>query len=132
MGTRLWQFYAVSPMVQDWFDGLETESKDEIRDRLSYIINLEHHLWSNFKNLGDGLSEIKVRVSALNKWIRLYGYFYPERHHYTIFHANEKKTRNAKPDKQLARDRKSKIDRNEGTINVFNFEEDNTLPAEEE
>ena len=132
MANRLWSFFAFSPVVQKWFDGLEIESKDEIRDTLSYIGNVESHLWGkNFEALGDGLSEIKVRVSSLNKWIRLYGYFYPRRHEYTICHANEKKTSNAKHDKKLARDRKSDIDRNRGLIDVFNFEADDTLPPEE-
>lgn len=127
MRNRLWSFFAFIPAVQDWFDGLEAESKDEIRDTLTYIGNLEFHLWGkSFEPLGDGLCEIRVRVSSLNKWIRLYGYFYPERHQYTITHANEKKVKNAKRDKRLARERKSDIDRNRGLINVFNFEADDT------
>jgi hypothetical protein len=132
MKNRLWSFFAFAPAVQNWFNDLEPESKDEIRDVLSYMSNIESHLWGNdFEVLEDGLSEIKVRVSSLNKWIRLYGYFYPHRHEYTIMHGNEKKVRNAKRDKSLAKQRKSLIDQNRGLINVFNFEEDNNGKAEE-
>lgn len=133
MDNRLWRFFAFIPAVQDWFDGLAVESKDEIRDTLTYIGNLESHLWGKaFEPLDNGLSEIKVRVASLNKWIRMYGYFYPGRHEYTITHANEKKVKNAKRDKKLARKRKSDIDRNRGLIDVFNFEADDTGQAEEE
>lgn len=128
MKTQLWKFFALVPAVQDWFDGLEDDSKDEIRDTLGYFVNIECHLWgANFEGFDGGLSEIKVRVSSLNKWIRLYGYFYPGRHEYTITHANEKKVKNAKRDKKRARENKSLIDQQKGRIDVFRFEKDNNI-----
>ena len=125
-----WVFYGyVTPAgrreVQDWFNALTDPEKDEIRDVLAYLQPLPLRLWEKpeYEMLGDGLSEIRIKVSALNKTIRIYGCFWPEgdRYSYTFLLGKEKKVKNDEDGKKESRRRKGRLDRGEATVYEFEF-----------
>jgi hypothetical protein len=125
-----WAFYGyVTPAgrreVQDWFNALTDPEKDEIRDVLMYLQPLPLRLWGKpeYEMLGDGLSEIRVKVGALNKTIRIYGCFWPERQRcsYTFLLGKEKKVKNDEGGKKDARKRKGALGRGEATVHEFEF-----------
>jgi hypothetical protein len=125
-----WSFFGyVTPAgnagVQNWFNGLSSDEKDEIRDVLSYLQPLPLTVWSKpeFEHLGDGISEVRVRVKSLNKTIRIYGFFWPEgiRYSYTFLLGKEKKVKNDEAGKAEAQKRKGKLERREASIDGFDF-----------
>ena len=125
-----WGFYGyVTPGgqrdVQDWFNDLAAEERDEALDVLGYLQPLPLCLWNKpeFEHLGDGLSEIRFKVNLLNKIYRLYGCFWPEerRYSYTFLLGKEKKVKNDQHGKEEARKRKERLARKEATVHVFKF-----------
>ena len=116
---------AGNPVVQEWFDALLDDVKDEIRDSPTYYENVERHLWirPGFDELGgEGISEFQFKADGV--WYRIYGDFGPVRHEYTFLHGCEKKVKNDKAGKQIAKDRKRKLERNEASRHVFRWKED--------
>src|SRR5258708_2446563 len=110
-----WAFYGdVTPAggreVQEWFDALTDPEKDEVRDVVGYLQVLPLRLWDKpeYERLGDGLSEIRLKVNLLNKTYRTYGCFWPggERFSYTFLLGKEKKVKNDERGKEEARKRK--------------------------
>ena len=129
----LWTFHgyvtaAGGQEVQDWFDELQDEAKDEVRDTLAYLEHLPQHLWRKpeYFPLGDGLSELRFKSNVLNKTIRIYGFFWPKgkRHHYTLLLGTEKTVMNPKGDIRNARKRKAEVEQGKRTIHEFEFTED--------
>ena len=58
-----WTFYgfvsaAQNRLVQDWFDGLSLEVRDELKDILAYLQKTSNSQWGKpeFAPLGEGLS----------------------------------------------------------------------------
>ena len=106
-----WQFWAyVTPAgnadVQNWFNDLLDEEKDDIRDQLAYLQVLPQHLWKGpeFKALGGEISEIRLGRGITKKFFRLYGTFWPKgvRLSYSVLIGKEKKTSNDRHGKQEA------------------------------
>lgn len=125
-----WTFYGFRTggggrIVQAWFDDLSDAEKDEIRDTLGYLQQLHLSEWKypRFEPLGNGLSEIRFKVGALNIWIRIYGMFWPpkERFSYTLLHGSGKKAKNDRRGKKEATRRKRLLENNEATIHEFEF-----------
>lgn len=125
-----WRFYAYQThvgnrIVQRWFDGLSEGEKDEVRDVTGYLQKVPAEAWAKpeFKVLGDGLSEIRLRVSVLNKTIRIYGFFWPrgQRNAYTFLLGAEKKVSNPRNDIQKARKRKARVQAGEVQVHEFEF-----------
>ena len=120
--------------VQDWFDGLLPEEKDEALDTLGYLQSLPLKLWSKpeFELLGGGLSEIRFKVNSLNKTYRVYGCFWPpppehpppgqKRYpSYSFLLGTEKKRKNDKDGVSEARRRLEQVERKEVTVHAFKF-----------
>ena len=116
---------AGNQVVQEWFDALADEIKDAIRDSLAYHAQLERHLWRRpgFDELGgEGISEFQFK--AANTWYRIYGDYGPKRHEYTFLHGCEKKVKNDKSGKRIAKERNKQLERNEALVHVFGWKED--------
>jgi len=123
-----WTFYgyqtpAGGKGVQEWFDGLLEEEKDEARDRIGYLQKLPVAQWRKpeFAPLGDGLSEIRFRVNTVNKVVRIYGCFWPKhlRFSYSLLLGAEKKVKNPSHHVAEARKRLSRLERNEASVHEF-------------
>ena len=131
-GDAQWTFYGYRTQagtrdVQDWFDKLSDEEKDEVRDTLGYLRRIPSHLWSKpeFDSLGEGLSEIRFKVNTLKRTYRIYGRFWPgQRHSYTFLLGTIKKVKNPKKDIAKARRRQDQVKRGEVKVHEFEFEED--------
>jgi phage-related protein len=109
--------------VQEWFDGLADEVKDEARDAIGYLQHSSIQQWSrpHFEKLEDGISEVRFRVS--NVRYRIYGYFATEvRQSYTFLHGTHKKVSNDRKGKKTAKDRMGEIGRKEARTHKFEFE----------
>jgi phage-related protein len=134
MGDAInWSFYGyITPAggkeVQDWFDGLPEEAQDEIRDVIGYLEHRPSAQWSGpqFKALGGGLSELRIKCNELNKTYRIYGFYWPkgQRHSYTLLLGRDKKVKNADADVSQARDRLSEIEQKVATTHEFEFSQD--------
>jgi hypothetical protein len=126
----LWKFYgfrtaAANEVVQDWFDSCGDDLRDEIRDSLLYYENIERHLWKRpgFDELGgEGISEFQFKASGI--WCRMYGDFGPKRHEYAFLFGGQKKLKNDKAGKRVAKERKKQLERNEASVHEFRWKED--------
>ena len=126
-----WTFYgyrtpAGGNEVQDWFDALLDEERDEARDAIGYLQRQPIELWvkPEYFPLGDGLSEIRFKVSSLNKVYRIYGFFWPrgKRHSYTFLLGHDKKVGNPRHDIAEARKRKANVESGRATTHEFEFQ----------
>lgn len=127
----LWAFCAYQTLadgreVQEWFDGLSEEEKDEIKDSVGYLQVLPLKIWAKprYFPLGEGLSEIRVKANRLNKIYRIYGCFWPpgRRHSYAFLLGRDKKVKNPRKDIALARKRQGEVERGEVQVHEFKFE----------
>lgn len=116
--------------MQKWFDGLEEVDRFEIVDQLIWLSNQIHRQWGRphfdpLKGEG-GISEIiipDIRTEKGTTYYRIYGFFGPKeyKHSYTFLHAVDKKARNDKHGKSIARDRFHNLERREATVHELNF-----------
>ena len=125
-----WTFYgyqtpAGGKEVQEWFNGLLEEEKDEAGDTIGYLQKLPVDQWGKpkFAPLGDGLSEIRFKVNTVNKFVRIYGCFWPKgrRFSYSLLLGAEKKKKNPRRDVAEARKRMSRLERDEASVHEFEF-----------
>ena len=134
----VWAFFgyetaAGGRLVQEWFDGLLAEEKDEARDALGYLQRLPLKLWSlpRYEPLGNGLSEVRFKVNSLKRIYRVYGFFWPpspessdvkKRHpSYSLLLGKPKKVKNDKDGVKEARRRKGLVERKEAKVHTFKF-----------
>jgi hypothetical protein len=128
-----WTFYGYKtpfgqPVVQEWFDGLKEEERDEAQDALAYLQKLPRVSWGKprFEPLSDDISEVRFKVNILHLkgTYRIYGAFWPEgnRFSYTLLLGKKKKESNDKRGKAEAVERLRKLRRKEANIHEFNFE----------
>jgi hypothetical protein len=129
-GSYPWTLYgfqtkAEGRVVQEWFDGLSDEEKNEARDTIGYLQHLDLSQWKlpRFEHIGDGLSEIRFKVASLNLWVRIYGSFWPPRvrRAYTLLYGGNKKVKNDRRGKKEAGRRKRLLENNEATVHEFEF-----------
>ena len=129
----VWGFYgyqtpAEGKPVQDWFNGLSEDEKDEAKDVIGYLQFLPRHLWTkpDFEAFDSDISEIRFKVGSLKKIYRIYGTFWPEtrRYSYTFLVGKEKKVSNDKTGKKLARDRFGKLKSKEASAHGFRFSQE--------
>jgi hypothetical protein len=114
--------------VQIWFDNLPIEAKEEVGDLCQKLAAATSSLWRRpeFDPLDgeSGISEIRpnnIPTSVGNKTYRIYGFFGPHSREYTFLHGTEKKTRNDKNGKRIARERLSLIRNKQATTHKFDF-----------
>src|SRR5688572_18211986 len=107
-----WSFFgfvtaAGGEPVQDWYDGLSNDERDEVQDTLVYLSKLPVHLWKKpqFDHLGDGVGEF--RFKANNRVFRIYCFFWPRDRRYscTLLLGAHKTVNNPKQDISDARKR---------------------------
>jgi hypothetical protein len=114
--------------VQDWYDGIPIDHKIEVTNLVSYIRNLTNSAWTRpfFDPLegAGGISEIiipDIRDEFGVAYYRIYGYFGPGKQQYTFLHATNKKVRNDRDGKAIARRRLEEIRNKDATANRFDF-----------
>jgi hypothetical protein len=113
--------------VQEWFNALSEDEKDEGRDVLAYLQHQPRHLWGRggFEVLDHDISEVRFKVNVLHvqRIYRIYGAFWPERQRYslTFLIGKDKKVDNDRKGKKEAIDRLARLRRGEATIHEFKF-----------
>jgi putative component of toxin-antitoxin plasmid stabilization module len=130
MGQSLWTFRgyvtdAGAKVVQRWFfDILDIDERDLIRDRVNRLKDIERHLWvkPGFAPVGEGLFEIRRDTQA--GWLRIYGFFPADRHHFVVLAGNDKQAKNDKTGKNLAKQRWKLLKQGIGGTHGFDFEEE--------
>jgi hypothetical protein len=128
-----WKFYGFESLlegrpVQEWFNNLPADHKDEIVYLLLQLQSATASKWRRpefdpLKAAG-GISEIIIR--DIRDWAgvayyRMYGYFGPGEHEYTFLHAIDKDVKNDIEGKRIAKERLDKIEREEARVHEFNF-----------
>lgn len=115
--------------VKEWFDGLPDNDKNEIRDLLAYMQNTKDRLWKKpeFDPLeGEvGISEIRIpdiRSSKGSVTYRIYGYFGPNKREYTFLHGTDKRVRNDRHGKGIAKRRHQQLECGNAAVHEFDFE----------
>lgn len=110
-----WEFcgFSWSPrekIIQDWFDSLPLGHRIEIAGFLRPLRKMTKRAWGRpfFDPLDgeEGISEIRIpdiRDALGVAYYRLYGWFGPGKQVYTILHGCNKKARNDKEGKAIAR-----------------------------
>jgi thiamine kinase-like enzyme len=113
--------------VQKWFDGLLPDEQDEIADQFRIMATVNSSLWRRpeFDPLdGEDFSEIRppdIRSNEGSKTYRVYGFFGPGKHEWTMLHGSEKSVKNDRDGKRIARERLAKIQQSRATTHEFNF-----------
>jgi len=109
--------------VRDWIEALSEEARDELIDILTYMRVRPHSEWApeHFKPLEDGISEIRSKDSG--SVLRIYGYFGPQwfAQSYTFLVGAEKKVKNDRDSKKLAKSRRDQVERREARVHTFSF-----------
>lgn len=133
-GSWRWRFMgfesgADGRVVQLWFNGLPEEAKEEITDLCQGLQVVIRSRWRRpeFDPLvgAGGISELRpadIRCEAGCLAYRLYGFFGPNEHEYTILHGTLKPVRNDYHGKRTARERLAQIQRGQATAHEFDFE----------
>src|SRR5437879_6324538 len=100
-----WDFFgyqtpAEGKPVQEWYDELSQEAKNEATDVIAYLQVLPRHQWTKpeFEAFDADISEIRFKVGSLKKVYQIYGTFWPatRRYAYTFLVGKEKKIKNDK------------------------------------
>ena len=137
-GEVRWTFYGYrTPSgacdVQEWFDGLTGEERDEASDTILYLRVLPLESWGRppYALLGGGLSEIRFKVNSLNRTYRIYGFFWPggQRYVYTLLLGHFKKVKNPEHEIAIARKRKEDVEQGRTSIHEFRFTKRTDRPA---
>src|SRR5258708_8249408 len=129
-----WQFLgfrsdAEGRPVQSWFDYLPENDRYEIVDLLNTLANVDKSLWRrpDFDPLegAGGISEIRVppiRSESGCITYRIYGYFGPGNREYCFLHGTDKKEKNDKEGKAIARNRLDELKSGKAAVHKFAFE----------
>jgi hypothetical protein len=125
-----WRFFGLMWLtenrpVQEWFDLLPEDAKEEARDTFGYLQHLPIACWKKpqFDPLkGEEVNE--VRFETATHFFRVYGYYGPNalgRQAYTLLLGHDKQTRNDKAGKREATKRKRSIERGDARVHQFEF-----------
>ncbi len=110
--------------IKDWIWELSDEGREELIDVVLYMKIRPPNEWAgdNFKPLDDGISEVRFRDSDFV--YRIYGYFGPswQVQSYTFLVGAEKKVKNDRHSKRLAKTRRDQLERREARVHSFGFE----------
>ena len=116
--------------VQVWFGNLREDHRDLVKDRLSYLQVTPRSDWDepHFDPLpgAGGISEIRfdpIRCLAGKFYYRIYGFFGTEEEEsYNFLHATNKKSRNDKLGKAIAKRRLHELQTAEAELHPFNLD----------
>jgi hypothetical protein len=126
-------------VVQEWFNGLLFEAREEILSLVLHLESLPMGLWRRpeFATLeGDEpLSELRpddVRCDEGIFFYRIYGLKgYPDNNSYTFLHGTDKKAKNDIEGKRTAKWRVEQLVRKEAQTHKFDFAAEFTSAPEE-
>lgn len=122
---RAYQTPAGNKPVVDWIMALSPDGRDELVDIILYMRLRPQNEWAaeHFKPLEDGISEIRFRDGDLV--CRIYGYFGPTWHvqSYALLVGAEKKVKNDRDSKELAKSRRDQIERRQAGFHSISFKE---------
>ncbi len=119
--------------VQSWFNSLPEDHRDEVKDRLGFLQVTPRSLWDEpfFDPLvGEGgeISEIRfdpIKCIRGKFYYRIYGFFgLEEEESYKFLHATNKKRRNDKDGKAIAKRRLRQLQNGEAKLHQFNMDPD--------
>jgi hypothetical protein len=125
-----WRFFGIQWLgggkpVQEWFNQLPEEARDEARDSVGYLQHLPIASWKKpkFDPLkGEEVSEVRFETDSHT--YRIYGYYGPSeqgRQVYTFLFGHDKKVRNDAKGKREATRRKGLIERRHASVHKFEF-----------
>ena len=126
----VWSFYgyrtpAEGDPVQDWFDDLADDERDEANDTIRYLKFLPRHMWGlpKFEAFDADISEIRFKANSPKRIFRIYGTFWPRTHRYayTFLVGKDKKVSNDKRGKKIAIARLKKLLSGEAGAHGFRF-----------
>ncbi len=123
--------------VQVWFNNLSLDHRDEVKDRLAYLQVTPRSDWDEpfFDPLeGEGgISEIRfdpIKCVRGKFYYRIYGFFAPEEEEsYNFLHVTNKKSRNDRHGKAIAKRRLRELQ--DGDAKRHKFDLDTEGPSEE-
>ncbi len=125
-----WRFFGIEwsstgRPVQEWFDSLPDDAKDEVRDTIGYLQQLPIVAWKKpkFDRLG-GEEICEVRLETQSHTYRIYGYHGPSsrgRQVFTFLLGCDKKRGNDTDGKREATKRKRYIEAEMATVHEFKF-----------
>jgi len=124
--------------VQSWFDGLPEDHSDEVKDRLSFLQVTPRSDWDDpyfdpLSGEGGEISEIRfdpVKCVRGKFYYRIYGFFGAEEEEsYKFLHATNKKVRNDKHGKAIAKRRLRQLQNREAELHQFSLDAEG--PSEE-
>jgi Phage derived protein Gp49-like (DUF891) len=134
MADWLWEFRGYQTLderkpVQDWYNKIPDSHRAEIVSLILFLRKETTRPWARYEfdplvGAG-GISEIKVpniRGTEGQITYRLYGFFGPGQHQYTLLHCNKKDRKNDRPGKRIAKQRFDEILRQQADTHVFDFE----------
>jgi hypothetical protein len=114
-------------LVQDWYDGLTVEERDEIKDTLNYLVSIPITDWRRpeVDKVASPIVEIRCKATKTNHMIRLYGVFDSNvRARFIILHATEAKKRGSDQKAQkLALKRTVAVNSRKVSTHEFSFQE---------
>jgi hypothetical protein len=125
----LWSFAgyvteAGKRIVQNWYDSLPHEEREELQDLLNYASDIE--LWKRpeFDKVSKPLHEFRVKANIANHEVRLYGVFDPNvRRRFIFLHGVTAKKRDRdKKGQDLALSRWSLIKQGKASTHEFAIE----------
>lgn len=125
--------------VQTWFNSLLEDHRDHIKETLAVMQVMPWSDWDESENydplIGEGgISEIRFAeiISEQGKFCyRIYGFFDEAEGSYIFLHGTNKRKRNDKDGKRIAKQRLADLEAQEGTSSVHEFSMDAEIPDEE-
>jgi hypothetical protein len=123
--------------VQEWYDHLNDDHRDEVKDRLNFLQISQRIDWDEpyFDRLiGEGgiISEIRfdpIKDVTGKYYYRIYGFFDgDEAESYNFLHVVNKKVRNDRPGKNKARERLQEVLEERASLHEFSMDEESSSP----
>lgn len=113
-------------LVQNWYDSLPADERDELLDTVNHLTSLPVTSWKRpqFDKVDTPLCEIRCKANKANHEIRVYGAFDPEvRGQFILLYGNETKKKDKdKAGQDTASKRLGLIRRGKASTHGFVFE----------
>lgn len=112
-------------IVQKWYwNKLDDDERDAIRDRMNYLTNLPRTLWAEkrftwFSEYGFG----EVRIKRPQGPLRIYGYFPSNENVFVFLEGHYKEKNNDRAGKRTVEQRLNALRKGQGRTHEFDFED---------